>query len=640
MPNLRPDSEISEFASDPLIDELSWNEQESVAVTKDPTGTDLTGGDNTDFVSEGMAGGLIESDQVSPQSTDLPEAVRINAGGANYADALGQTWLSDQFFQGNPAVGNASSLATTSSEIAGTLNDTLYQSERYAKTLSYHIPVANGTYDVNLHFAEIFWAGNEQRLFDVAIEDNTLSTLLDIHASVGQNQALQQDFQSIVVTDGMLDIHLNAIADHAKLSGLEVLAQSIATDEAAIATEAPTESPIQSLPLGPAALTSGATVRYITPNGAGDGSSWEQAANIFGLESLVAQSAPGDEVWIAGDLGSYNLSSQVGLYSGGTAAAPVYIRGVASQGGGNDTPLFVGNRAEGWTPGAADGNEIFRLLNGANYLHFSNIDFKNVGNGAFRLGGNLTGITLEDMQANNVRRFVENFASSGAKDASISDLTIRDIGINGFSKGAIRLQYNTHDVLIEDVIGDSQGQDGDNFAVGIHLDGSVNNVMHRRVTMNNALQTAGDSDYWNGDGFVAEDNTYNITYEDTYAAGSSDGGYDLKSDNTVLIRAGAADNKRNFRIWGSTTMYDIFSDEPMSKGGIGAQTHVHVVGKKANVSIFGGTFSGDKSVENTIFEVDNDGNLTVDGALITDNAYTLQATYSGNLQMDNMVFQA
>ena len=54
-------------------------------------------------------------------------------------------------------------------------------------------------------------------------------------------------------------------------------------------------------------------------------------------------------------------------------------------------------RAENWAPGKNNGTEVFRLLNGAKHLHFSDLDFKNIGNGAFRFGGDITDIVLEDI---------------------------------------------------------------------------------------------------------------------------------------------------------------------------------------------------------------------------------------------------
>ena len=50
------------------------------------------------------------------------------------------------------------------------IDPTLYQSERFAKTLTYNIPVANGTYDVTLAFSEMVFNAAGQRVFNLTIE--------------------------------------------------------------------------------------------------------------------------------------------------------------------------------------------------------------------------------------------------------------------------------------------------------------------------------------------------------------------------------------------------------------------------------------------------------------------------------------
>ena len=570
------------------------------------------------------------------------EPIRVNAGGERYTDGLGQTWLADVFFEDGQT-------AVQYEEISNTDDDELFQSDRRAQTLDYSVPVPNGVYGVNLLFSENQWNEANKRVFDVVVEDRAIVQNLDMYATAGRNAAYIQAVDNVTVTDSTLNISLTSTQDLAQLSAFEILTEVLFPPEdsgSPTESEAPPVLPDRSTPgsgglpagtpLGAAPLTEGATIRYITPNGSGNGTSWQQPTNLLGLNTLIAQSAPGDEIWIAGDLGSYDVAEQVTAIShGSTGTAPIYIRGVAAAQGGNETPLFIGDRAPNWTPGQSNGSEVFRLLAGANHLHFSGLNFENIGNGAFRFGDELTGITLESMEANNVRRFVENFVSGGASSASVSNLVIRDVQIMGFSKGAIRLQYNTNNVLIEDVLGDSQQQDGDNFAMGIQLAGTAHDVIHRRVTMNNSIQTKSEDAYWNGDGFVSEGGTYRITYEDTSASGSTDGGYDLKSLDTLLVRASAADNKRNFRIWGTATMVDVISDEPFRRGGTGTTAHIHVLGN-GNLTLRGGIFSGDQTIENIIFDLDDNGSLDLDGATITDDSYILQTVGQGSILLVNL----
>ena len=573
-----------------------------------------------------LAGIEVRAQEVLALSEETTgEAIRVNSGGDRYTDRDGNIWLADSFFEDGR-------ISQRNNSIQNTPDDPLYQSERYAKTLDYAVPVANGVYSVNLLFAETYWSEAGKRTFDVKVEGRSVAQNLDLYQQAGKFTAFNQRVENVTVTDGKLDIDLDARENYAQLAGFEILPVDVFPQEPPILPEIPSN-----LPPGATPLTSSAAIRYISPNGGGSGSSWQQAAGIEDLDRLIEQSAPGDEIWIAGDLGTYNVGGKtIVLDSGSSAAGQIYIRGVASQQGGNDTPLFVGDRAENWTPGKSNGAEVFRLLNGANHLHFSGLNFKNVGNGAFRFGGDITGVTLQDMEASNVRRFVENYVSNGAQTASVTNLTIKDVNVRGFSKGAIRLQYDSNNILIEDVFGDAQGQDGDNFTMGVQLKGSVHDVVHRNVTMNNAIQRKDESQYWNADGFVTDWGTYNITYEDTSASGSTDGGYDLKSQNTTLIRAAASDNKRNFRIWRSANFIDVKSDEPFRRGGIGTTAHIHVLGNEGNVTIQGGTFSGDKGVENIIFDLDDKGSLTLNDATITDNNYVLKTVGQGNISLNNL----
>src|SRR3546814_1133835 len=122
---------------------------------------------------------------------------------------------------------------------------------------------------------------------------------------------------------------------------------------------------------------------------------------------------------------------------------------------------IAGTRPEPFDPANPSGEEVFRLLGGANNLRFSDLAFENVGT-AIRVGGDVSNLTIEHVQANNVSRFFDNMASGANASASITGLTIRDVAVDGYSKGAIRIQYDSNNVLIEDVRGDSQFQDGEN----------------------------------------------------------------------------------------------------------------------------------------------------------------------------------
>jgi hypothetical protein len=148
-------------------------------------------------------------------------AIRVNAGGKEYVDGSGRTWNADIGF-------NTGSTYAVTTAIAGTNDDPLYQSERLdfntAPELTYGFDVPNGTYQVKLHFAEI-WSGawaKGKRVFGIAIEDKTVESGLDIYAAVGANTALVKSYTASV-TDGRLQIDFVHKTQNPTVSAIEVV---------------------------------------------------------------------------------------------------------------------------------------------------------------------------------------------------------------------------------------------------------------------------------------------------------------------------------------------------------------------------------------------------------------------------------
>ena len=119
----------------------------------------------------------------------------INLGGQQFTAANGITYLADP----GPTTG-ASQTFSTGADIVGTNDDPLYNTERFAPgggSYTYEIPVANGTYQVELNFAEIYPGnfGPGQRVFDMSLENQALPALqnIDIFGQVGANAPLVID---------------------------------------------------------------------------------------------------------------------------------------------------------------------------------------------------------------------------------------------------------------------------------------------------------------------------------------------------------------------------------------------------------------------------------------------------------------
>ncbi|MDN5857114.1 MAG: hypothetical protein L0H84_00695 [Pseudonocardia sp.] len=356
----------------------------------------------------------------------------------------------------------------------------------------------------------------------------------------------------------------------------------------------------------------GAVVR-IAPDGTGRGdtSSWSDAAPINALPAILAAAAPGTQVWLRADAGPYHLSQSLQLHSGGAAGAPVVVRGVDAQG----APLpaeIIGDRAAPYDPNGARGDEVFRLLSGADHLVFQELAFRNVGNGAFRIGADISDLTIRQITATNVRRFIENTASGAAATATISGLTVSNVTVKGYSRSFARIRYDSHDIVFDGNSGDSEGQDHDPFSQGIQLNDTVHDVDIRNTSMTNSIST--DRDYWNGDGFSAEEQTYDIRFTNTYAAGNTDGGYDIKSRSATMIDVRAADNKRNFRFWGNITVDGCTGTDPKQRGGTGTQAQVHAT-SAAVVTMTRCTFIDDDP-RTIVFDVDGTARLTVTNSTV------------------------
>jgi len=142
----------------------------------------------------------------------------VNAGGAEYTAGDGTVYQADT----NVSGGNTASVGDS---ISGTTDDTLYQSERWGG-FTYDIPVSNGTYDVELHFAENFFTSDGARVFSVSAEGGQQISGLDVHAEAGHDAALVRTISGVEVSDGSLTITVSASADNPKISAIRVVEAS------------------------------------------------------------------------------------------------------------------------------------------------------------------------------------------------------------------------------------------------------------------------------------------------------------------------------------------------------------------------------------------------------------------------------
>jgi hypothetical protein len=160
---------------------------------------------------------------VAPVSGDL----RMIAGSANsFLDRSGRTWGPERFFTG----GNV--LVRPSEKILRTLDPDIYRRLR-SGDFRYDIPLAPGSYEMHLHFAETGLddfisaesSGEGQRVFRVSANGNRILSGFDVGAdAAGANLDDERVFRNISpAEDGFLHLSFNAMRSTAMLNGIELL---------------------------------------------------------------------------------------------------------------------------------------------------------------------------------------------------------------------------------------------------------------------------------------------------------------------------------------------------------------------------------------------------------------------------------
>ncbi|WP_138475803.1 malectin domain-containing carbohydrate-binding protein [Dyadobacter bucti] len=175
-------------------------------------------------------GGCNRTIQVSvDRAQNCGTLVRINSAGPSFLATGSRQFGADQYFGGTDGTSSI-----TGVDILNTTDDALYMTERSSAAFNYAIPVENGTMNVILHFAEIWFGapgkgagGIGKRMFNVDMEGSRKLTNYDIYAKAGGAiRAIQETF-SVTVTDGVLNINfLSGAANKPKISAIEVVPAS------------------------------------------------------------------------------------------------------------------------------------------------------------------------------------------------------------------------------------------------------------------------------------------------------------------------------------------------------------------------------------------------------------------------------
>ena len=246
---------------------------------------------------------------ISASFTAVGTSFAVNSGGGQYTSQSGTVYQADTDYSGGTA-------ASTTANITGTNDPTLYQTERYGKTFAYNIPLANGNYDVTLKFAEIYWNAPGQRVFNVSMQGTQVISNLDIYAQAGKNTAYDVTVPASV-TNGTLNISFTTVVDNAKISAIEIAPATVSTTYT-ITASAGTGGGIS--PSGTVNVASGGNQTFTITPAAG-----------YAISAVLVDGTP------IGAAGSYTFSNVTASHTISASFAAVGTSFAANSGGGQYT---------------------------------------------------------------------------------------------------------------------------------------------------------------------------------------------------------------------------------------------------------------------------------------------------------------
>ncbi|MBN2711907.1 MAG: right-handed parallel beta-helix repeat-containing protein [Planctomycetes bacterium] len=296
---------------------------------------------------------------------------------------------------------------------------------------------------------------------------------------------------------------------------------------------------------------------YITPDGAGakDGSNWDNAiaynAEEKGFQRAWDMLTPGSTLYVgAGDYAAKPLK----LDNKGTSKDEIKaIKGVAKDG---KLPVLTGT----WQKNDKEkGFTLFEIACGASWWAIDNFKIKNCRNVVDCASpGQVSFGTVSNLDIEETRDGIAFKGGAWASKPEIGshDITISNCKVVHYTKRGFRFRDGCYNIKVENCLADAGGKEWavEAFHMGFNTMGGENGVYDHDITYINCVTRnnywdAGEDHYWNADGFCAEGNSYNLTYIGCESYDNTDGGWDDKSRNPLLIGCFASRNQRNIRMW-------------------------------------------------------------------------------------------
>jgi fibronectin type 3 domain-containing protein len=219
--------------------------------TANPTTVVASGVTGTTYSNTGLAASttyyylvkavdMFGSSAASNQATNTTLAasssssiVSIDAGGAGVSNSGGgdNSFVADEDYTGGSTYSVTNTITIPAGVSATAAPVAVYQSARQGVT-TYTIPglTAGASYNVRLHFAELYFSAAGGRQFNVAINGTTVLTNFDIYATAGANYtAAVEQFTATANSSGQIVIAFtNGAKDQPMFNGIEVLGTSTA----------------------------------------------------------------------------------------------------------------------------------------------------------------------------------------------------------------------------------------------------------------------------------------------------------------------------------------------------------------------------------------------------------------------------
>lgn len=226
-------------------------------------------------------------------------------------------------------------------------------------------------------------------------------------------------------------------------------------------------------------------------------------------------------------------------------------------------------------PIVAGGEPVYYVRSGAAYR---DVRARDVGNGLFVIREPVHDVQIADIRVAGGYRVIENRAAPEMPAAGCTGLRVRGARASDLERSFARIRYDSHDGVIEDVRASGILATGStDLPVGIAFDGTARDFRVERCLMRGFQWKRKDRQYWNGDGFSTERGNERMLFRHCAAWDNSDGGFDLKSTETVLDDCVSGRNARNFRLWSSIRATRLTSLDPIKIGGTGDTNHFTIM---------------------------------------------------------------